>query len=241
MENKVVTSILNGVLGSVMKSHGFKRKDRVYYKETNGIVFLLGTQAVGNYFAQVTGFPSHTFSLVEGFWIPEIDYRNTQVNPVSSDIQLPDIFATNTVFHINDRSDGHILRKAPKPYLYLHLNNPAEMERTDLWLLPDDDEEQCMLLDELRQQVTDCFLDKYEMIANDRSKLKEYTIDKLRQYNIERGYDENKPFVSDSYCGNYRHYLDYAVLFYKKFGPAELYNQYAALLNKWQNANPCLK
>ena len=237
MDNKYVISILNDVLEPIMKAHGFKRKGRIYYKEKNDIVFLLGTQGVGNYFAQVTGFPSCTFRLMEGFWIQNVDYWNARVNLCSPNIQLPDVFSMNAVFHFNDKSDGCILRKVQSPYQYLNLNNPVEMERMDLWLIPDKDEEQGPVLDELREQVTDCFLSKYEMIVNNSRKLEECTIGKLRQYNIERGYDENKPFVHGSYLGNYRHYLNYAVLFYKKYGPVELYNKYYTLLSEWREVS----
>ena len=236
MENKEVIRILNSFLNPLLKAHGFKRKGRVYYKVMNDIVFMLGTKAVGSYFAQVTGFPSCAFSLVEGFWVSSVDYWNAQVNLVPPNIQLPDVFSTNAVFHINDNY-GNIMRKVSSPYLSLNLDNPKEMERRNLWLIPNNEEGQNAVLNEMKQQIMDCFLDKYEIIAKDYSILEEYTIGRLRQYNIERGYEESKSFVRGSYFGNYCHYFDYAILFYKKYGPVELYNKYFSLLNEWHKVS----
>lgn len=220
-----------------MKGHGFKRKGRVYYKEVNDIVFLLGTKAVGNYFAQVTGFSSCTFVVVEGFLIKGVDYWGTPVCTVGPEILLPDVFCTNALFHFNSMTNGYILRKTEHPYDTLNIPNPKEKTRMDLWLLPEEEYEQQCFLNEMQEQIVEGFLSKCDTIANDSNQLEEYSIGKLRQYNIERGYDENKPFIQGSYYGNYLNYLDYAVLFYKKYGPRSLYDKYILLLNNWRIAN----
>ena len=224
LTNSDIIRILNKSLDPMMKIHGFVRKGRVYYKQSGDILFLLGTKAVGNYFAAVTGFPSHAFTLAEGFWIEGVDYWNSKVNLTAPKIILPDVFSVNLCFPIQDNADGNIHRKQLHPY-------PNE-DRNDLWIMPEDETEQSDFLEEMQDQIQSCFLKKHEELLS-LDKLEEYSIDRLHQYNLQRGYTDDKEFERGDYGGNLLNYLDYAVLFYKKYGFTEKYEKLSARLNDW--------
>lgn len=239
--NSYIVRILNKSLDPLMTAHGFMRKGRVYYKQSGDILFLLGTKAVGSYFAAVTGFPSHAFSLIEGFWIDGVDYWDVKVNLTKPNIILPDLDIENICFHVQSNIDGSINRKLPHPYRNERHNglqglSENEAERNDLWVMPENETELPEFIEEMHSQIHACFLDKYEELLS-LDKLEEYTIGRLHQYNIERGFTDDMPFEEGVFGGNYKHYLNYAVLFYKKYGPIEKYQKLSARLNEWRIAN----
>ena len=239
--NNIVIRILNKSLDPLMKAYGFMRKGRVYYKLSGDVLFLLGTKAVGSYFAAVTHFPSHAFTLTEGFWINGVDYWNVKVNLTNPNIILPDLSVMNYCFHVQNNRSGTIHRKQQHPYRNAEHNDlqrlsENEAERNDLWILPEDEAEWPEFLEEMHSQIHACFLDKHEDLLR-LDKLEEYSIERLHQYNIDCGFTDDKPFEPGVYGGNFNHYLDYAVLFYKKYGSIEKYQKLSARLNEWRTVN----
>lgn len=228
LTNSNIIRILNKSLDPLMRTHGFMRKGRVYYKRSGDILFLLGSQAVGSYFADVTGLSSHSFSLVEGFWIDGVDYWKSKVNLTTPKIVLPNVFIMNSCFHVQDNDDGCIHRKQIHPY--------PDVERNDLWIMPENDAERSEFIEEMQDQIQICFLGEYEKLLK-FDILEEYSIGRLHQYNIHRGYTDDRPFERGVYGGNLKNYLDYAVLFYKKYGPVEKYEKLSTRLNEWCIAN----
>lgn len=93
-------------------------------------------------------------------------------------------------FHINGNPSKTlqygIYRSAEQPNLNIAekyaITNPAERKRRDLWIMPEDIKQQEEFLEELKQQVLDCFLNRYQEYT-DIGKLKQLILEEPRQVN----------------------------------------------------------
>lgn len=237
LTNSVVQKLIHKTLDPIMKAEGFSRTGRTYCKEMDGLVFILTTAASSSYFSAVTGWPSHAFSVYEGIWIDGICPGILGRYPKKKDkngIYIPEAF--NCIHITQEGLKYGINRIAEHPYLETvqtyGVTNKAEINRRDLWVMPDEAEAQAAFLEELKQQVIDCFLCGYQEYI-DISKLEHLILDGPRQVNAEKGFADNQPFSKDNLAGNFHHYLDYAVLFHQRYGPEDKYLFYLNRIEQW--------
>lgn len=237
LTNSYVQRLIHKVLDPIMKPEGFHRTGRTYHKHIGAQMFILTTAASSAYFCSVTGWPSHAFSVYEGIWIDGICPGFLGRYPKKKDkngAYIPEAF--NCIHITQDGLHYGIKRIAEHPYrenaLAYGITNKAEINRRDLWIMPDDAEAQTDFLTELKQQVIDCFLCRYQEYT-DQSKLEHLILDGPRQANTEEGFADNQPLSKDKLAGNFHHYLDYAVLFHQRFGPEEKYRFYLDRMEQW--------
>lgn len=235
MTNNDVIKLINKTLDPIMKKEGFRRKGRKYYKKCDDIIFVLETKAVGPYFSSVTNWPSHAFSIWDGIWVDGINpgYYGKYPKKIDKDgIYIPE---AHTCFHITGDNYG-INRREEYPYLEKAIRYGVEIEaeqkRRDIWVMPYDSSEQLYFLKELTEQVRKKFLDCY-LKYTDTKQLHKLILDGRMAFNLDHGYKEGMDFCADSYVGNFKGYLQYAVLFYQRYGDKEQYTYYLRRLEEW--------
>lgn len=237
LTNSEVQKLIHKTLDPIMKAEGFSRTGRTYCKEMDGFVFILTTAASSSHFSTVTGWPSHAFSVYEGIWIDGICPGILGRYPKKKDkngIYIPEAF--NCIHITQDGLKYGIKRVAEHPYLETAqeygITNKGEINRRDLWIMPDDAETQTAFLAELKQQVIDSFLCRYQEYM-DISKLEQLILDGPRKVNAEKGFADDQPFSKGNLAGNFQNYLDYAVLFHQRYGPEDKYLFYLNRMEQW--------
>ena len=248
LTNSEVQKLIHKTLDPVMKKEGFKRKGRTYYKKCNDIIFVLHTNAAGAYFSSVTNWPSHAFSVWDGIWVDGITPGYIKRYPKKSDkdgIYIPE---AHTCIHITgDDLKYGINRREQHPYsekaIQYGVDSEPERQRRDIWVIPDDKDEQLNLLQELIEQIQTNFLKCY-MNYTDIEQLKKLILDRRLSFNRNKGYEDGMDFRSDSFVGNFQGYLDYAVLFHQRYGSDEQYAYYLKRLEEWskihkKKIHPC--
>lgn len=237
LTNNEVQKLIHKTLDPIMKAEGFLRTGRTYYKEMDGLVFILTTAASSSYFCSVTGWPTHAFSVYDGIWIDGICPGILGRYPKKKDkegIYIPEAF---NCIHITQNGMGYSIKRiAEHPYSdtaqTYGVTNKAEINRRDLWVMPDDAEAQAAFLAELKQQVIECFLCRYREYM-DISKLEHLILDGPRKLNTEKGFADDQPFSKDNLAGNFQNYLSYAVLFHQRYGPEDKYLFYLTRMEQW--------
>lgn len=242
MTNALAQKLIHKTLGPMMKREGFLRKGRAYYKQMGDLIFILKTEAVGAYFSSVSNWPSHAFAVYDGIWIDGISPGVLGRYPKRTDgggCYIPE--GWNCV-HINHKGDPlryGIRRQAEHPYLEsaarYGVTSLPEQKRNDLWVMPEEPEEQAALLRELAEQVQRLFLDRYQQYLAPEQ-LKTLVVDLPYAFNVRRGYVEGAPFAKGKLLGNMAHYLNYATLFYQKYGPEEQYRYFLGRYEEWAAA-----
>lgn len=238
--NQYVQRKVHKKLDQAMKKEGFSRNGRTYYKKDGELIFILSTEAVGAHFSAITGWPSYTFSVYEGIWVDGICPAILKRYPKKKDkngVYIPESF---NCFHITGSPGAQLNYGIKRIHESLNektakefgITNQAEWKRRDIWLMPMEETEQESFLDELSQQVQELFIRRYSEYT-DIKKLEGLILDGPRKYNQEKGVTDETPFTKGTAGGNLQHYLDYAVLFYQKFGPEEEYQFYLKRLEEW--------
>lgn len=241
--NQYVQKKIHKKIDPMMKEEGFSRYGRTYYKKDKDLIFVLATEAVGAHFSTVSGWPSYAFSVYEGIWVDGICPAILKRYPKKKDrngVYIPEAF---NCFHITGLPGKPLsygisrIQESPNAQIAkeLGIKNQAEWKRRDLWLMPANEIEQEAFLDELNQQVQELFLGRYNEYT-DIGKLEELILNGPRKYNEEKGVTDETPFTKGTTGGNLQHYLEYAVLFYQKFGPEEKYRFYLKRLEEWGKA-----
>lgn len=232
LTNNEVIKLVNMTLDPIMKNEGFSRSGRIYYKKVNDLIFILQTSAVGHYFSEITGWPSHSFGINCGVWCDGISEYifNLPKRRDKNGTLIPDYPVCEGIDEIN--------RKAEHPYRFLGLKygaNKVERKRNDIWIMPDNVLKQKQFLNELVEQVKINFLDNYKKYTN-YIELEHLLVGKRHDYNIEAGYSDDMVFDGKTCIGNFNYYLQYAILFYKKYGPKEKYLKYLKRYEEWCSA-----
>lgn len=244
LTNKEVQKLIHQTLDPIMRPEGFRRSGRTYYKQLGDVLFVLNTSALGAHFSSITNWPAYAFSVDDGIWIDGISPGVLNRYPKKKDrdgTYIPKAFNT---FHINCDPDNSlkygIYRLEAQPYTEIAplfgITNPAEMNRRDIWVMPDVPASQAAFLEELKQQIEGKFLNCYREYT-DLKKLESLILDGPRQANVEKGFDDNTPITRDHCGGNFHHYLDYAVLFHQRYGPEEKYLFYLNRMEAWAKVN----
>lgn len=235
--NAAVQKLIHKTLDPLMKQEGFKRKGRTYYKKVGDIIFVLQTSAVGAYFSAVTNWPPHAFSVWDGVWVDGITPGYIKRYPQKCDRKGVFIPEACTCAHITgDDLKYGICRREEHPYWETApdwgVKSEAERLRRDIWVMPEDRDARPAFLQELAAQVQTGFLSCY-MKCTEAEYLKKVLLERRLHYNRSRGYEEGMPFRPDSYAGNFQGYLEYAVLFYQRYGPEKDYLYYLNRLEDW--------
>lgn len=241
LTNSEVQKLIHKTLDPMMKKEGFKRKGRTYYKKSADIIFVLHTNAVGAYFSSVTNWPSHAFSIWDGIWVDGITPGYIKRYPKKSDkdgIYIPEV---HTCFHITgDDLKYGINRKEQHPYwenaIQYGVDSEPERKRRDIWVMPNNMDEQVIFLQELIEQVQSKFLNCH-MKYTDIKQLYKLILEGRLSFNRNRGYEEGMAFCSDSFIGNFQGYLQYSVLFHQRYGSNEEYVYYLRRLEEWSKMN----
>lgn len=140
-------------------------------------------------------------------------------------------------FHINRQG---IHRLTEQPYADIaekyHITNRAEINRCDIWIMPEDLMGQKIFGEELKHQVINCFLNSFQEYT-DIDMLKHLILDEPRRLNHINGFFDDAPFEKNNLSGNRHHYLDYSVLFHQHYGPEAQYLFYLRRLGEWSKLN----
>ena len=245
LENKDIVKMIHRTLDPLMKGEGFARSGRTYYKQAGDLIFVLSTVAVGAYFSSVTGWPSHAFSVWDGVWVEGISPAIIGKYPKKQDKRGVYIPEPHTCFHITSPPDNALQygidRAHPHPYeewgQKIGVENPAERQRNDLWIVSEEEAQQAALFRELEQQVREKFLDRYNHYT-DITALEGLILDAPRLFNHRRGVDDDTPLPKDSNAGGQQYYLHYATLFHQRYGTEEQYLFYLHRLEEWLKLHP---